>query len=149
MVASSLSAYLAASPRRRAQVREAVWWLLVSAILKLAPASFYTRRLGRLNGPPPTPVSSRDVEMAIEIGRIIERTARNLPFRPRCLVQAMAARRMLERRAIPATVRLGLAARPGERPNEARAAHAWVEVGDRIVCGEAGHERFVVVGTFT
>jgi len=59
--------------------------------------------------------------------------------RATCLVKAVAAKRMLARRSIPATIRLGINhAVPAE--GASWEAHAWMEIGDKVVLGaNAGH----------
>jgi hypothetical protein len=58
--------------------------------------------------------------------------------RATCLTQALATRLMLERRAMPATLRFGVARSP-ERSVE---AHAWLEVRGEVVIGEAETGRY-------
>ena len=66
---------------------------------------------------------------AAGVGRAVERVARMLPWRPRCLPQAIATRRMLNRRRIPNLGHLGVV---GTAPLE---THAWVTVGGAVVQG--------------
>lgn len=62
--------------------------------------------------------------------------------RATCLTQALATRLMLERRRIPATLRIGVA-RTAERCVE---AHAWLECEGHIVIGEAEAGRYTALG---
>lgn len=66
---------------------------------------------------------------AAGVGRAVERVARLLPWRPRCLPQAIATRRMLTRRLIPSRGHLGVV---GTAPLE---THAWVTVDGAVVQG--------------
>ena len=66
---------------------------------------------------------------AAGVGRAVERVARLMPWRPRCLPQAIATRRMLTRRRIPSRGHLGVV---GTAPLE---THAWVTVDGAVVQG--------------
>ncbi|MDL4838972.1 lasso peptide biosynthesis B2 protein [Aquibacillus rhizosphaerae] len=61
-----------------------------------------------------------------------------------CLVQAIAAMRMLKRRGIESTLYLGTA----RDENHKMIAHAWVRSGPFYVTGAAERHRFTVVQTF-
>ncbi|WP_347548685.1 lasso peptide biosynthesis B2 protein [Pseudalkalibacillus hwajinpoensis] len=61
-----------------------------------------------------------------------------------CLVKAIAAMRMLERRGIESTLYLGTA--KGESGE--LIAHAWLRSGPYYITGAEGMERFTVVGKF-
>ena len=60
---------------------------------------------------------------------MVERVARILPWRPRCLPQAIATRRMLNRRMITNRGHLGVV---GTAP---LSTHAWVTVDGAVVQG--------------
>jgi hypothetical protein len=74
--------------------------------------------------------SDRDVAIAVL------RASRVVP-RATCLTQALAARRMLERRGRPAVLRIGVAR------GTSFEAHAWVECDGEMVIGEHEPGRFV------
>jgi transglutaminase superfamily protein len=62
--------------------------------------------------------------------------------RASCLTQALALRLMLERRRVPATLRIGVA----RTPESSVEAHAWLECGGNIVIGEAEPGRYTALG---
>lgn len=138
-------AFLRAPAARRRLAIEAVGELIRARIDTALPAAHYTRRLGRL-GTRAMPAGPGDEALAAEIGSIVAAAARAMPFRARCLQQALAVRRMLSRRGVPATVYLGVA-RSGTA-DAIGAAHAWVEAGGRVVSGDTDLDRFAVVGVF-
>ena len=84
--------------------------------------------------------TARDVRWAIALA------ASRAPFRAVCLQQAVAAKLMLRRRGIPATVRFGLA--PGSATGEPPRAHAWVSAGKVKVAGFPIEPAMVVVARF-
>lgn len=63
------------------------------------------------------------------MGRAVERVARVLPWRPKCLPQAIATRWMLRRRGISSVGHLGVT------DTQPMAAHAWVTVSGAVVQG--------------
>lgn len=140
-----------ATPVRRGLAAEAAAELVRARLLTLLPASVYTRGLGALGAvvvPAATPMQTEEAE---RIGRMVEAVARDLPFRLLCLQQAIAVRRMLARRGVPAAVCLGVSRDRAdrERPADGRAAHAWVEVGSRVVSGAGELERYALVARFS
>lgn len=62
----------------------------------------------------------------------------------KCLVRAIAALKMLERRQIESTLYLGTARDESGK----MIAHAWLRSGPYYITGAEGMERFAVVGKF-
>lgn len=62
----------------------------------------------------------------------------------KCLVKAIAALKMLERRQIESTLYLGMARDESGK----MIAHAWLRSGPFYITGEEGMERFSVAGKF-
>lgn len=151
-IAGAFGAFVRASARRKALALEAVAELVRARAMTLLPARIYTADFGTIA----TAEAAADDDMgaeaerAAEIGRMVEVVARFMPFRARCLQQAIAVRRMLRRRDVKATVLLGVsrnAADRGASPPVA-AAHAWVTVGARVVNGDANLASYTVVARF-
>ncbi len=69
-----------------------------------------------------------------QIGRAVAKVARYLPFRAKCLPQAMAAQRMLRRRDIQATLVFGV--RRNDTPERELDFHAWLVSGGETIIGE-------------
>lgn len=123
--------------------------LLRARLATLRAASHYTRLLGAASDNNRTADAAPQQEHdAAEIGAVVERVARWMPFRALCLQQAIATRRMLARRGLPAVVYLGLALDAHARSSGNESAHAWVRTGGRVVIGDTDLDRFAVVGTF-
>jgi hypothetical protein len=88
-----------------------------------------------------------DLHLARMVGGAVRSAANYTPWESVCLPQAVAARWMLKRRRIPATLYLGVAkdvTAPGTL-----AAHAWVSCGSVILTGAKGHRQYTVVSTFS
>jgi hypothetical protein len=78
-----------------------------------------------------------DVRTALLVGWAVKRTAEYGFFRPRCLVRALAIQRMLRRRGLsPGELRIGVRMQGGRL-----LAHAWVEVGGRVIGDVPQHVR--------
>lgn len=108
----------------------------------------YISDLGEL-GKDPDAADSDQVTQAQEIGHMVSIVARATPFRAVCLQQAIAVRRMLSRRGIPAKVYLGLSTDAAQNSvQDSRDAHAWVQAGPSVVAGDQDLNRFAVVATF-
>jgi hypothetical protein len=60
------------------------------------------------------------------------------------LVQALAAKWMLQHRRIPSTMYFGVA----KDPTGQLLAHAWLRSGSEVLTGSEGRQRFTVVATF-
>ena len=125
--------------------------LLVEALLALCTAGLrlrvspFSRIAGRLGQHMAETAETEDSPKLLEARRVrwaVETSARHLPWKPVCLPQALAAKRMLARRGIASTLYLGV------DPARKLDAHAWVRVGRVIVTGGPREERFTVVSTF-
>lgn len=131
------------SPAERGRLVEAIAALAVAGgLLKAIGFPRLASRLGHHMAESPPVQDSTAIRAADEIRWAVEAAAANLPWKPVCLPQAVAAQWMLRRRGIRSTLYLGVD--PGRQLD----AHAWVRVGDVVVTGAAGKDRFVVVSTF-
>ncbi|MEM7507957.1 MAG: lasso peptide biosynthesis B2 protein [Pseudomonadota bacterium] len=136
-----LGAFRRASWNRRLLGLEAAAELLRARILTALPARIYTRALGDAGTPATNPVTPQEVSKAAEIGKLVATIAKGLPIRAVCLQQVIATRRMLLRRGLRGTVRLGV--------REGLHAHAWLHLGENVVSGDGDLDKFAVIGTFS
>ncbi len=70
-----------------------------------------------------------------KVGRIVGKVAHHLPFRVRCLPQAMAGQWMLRRRGVRSTLVFGV--RRGQTKDNHLEFHAWLIAGGECVLGGA------------
>jgi len=149
-----IASFLRAPGRRQALALEAAGELARARLITLLPARIYTRDFGSMNGASGAAAVGACPEAASEIGcmigRMVETVARAMPFRALCLQQAVAARRMLRRRGVRATVYLGVKRNAAARnmAGQGGVAHAWVEVGSQVVNGDKNLGDFAVVARF-
>jgi hypothetical protein len=77
--------------------------------------------------------------------RSMKRAIRILPFKPKCLTEAIAAKQLLQKHGITSTLYLGVA----KKGNSSIIAHAWLRCGENIITGRKGMNKFTVVAFFT
>ena len=144
--------------RQRQRLFLEAWGALGSARLALRATPFkqlvaeLTLHRGPVEAPAVGPEAS---EQARRIGWAVRAAAVYTPWRSSCLVQVLAAQRMLQQRLLPGAIYIGasLEQGPGEdaspETNYGLDAHAWLKCGDAFITGESGHERFAVVTAFS
>lgn len=138
-----LSRLVRLSRPERALLLEAVAALTVAGVLlRLLRFSRLAPRLGRHMAESDPTEDQPKTARALQISWAVTAAARNLPWKPVCLPQAMAAQWMLRRRGIPSTLYLGV------NPAAGLDAHAWVRAGRVIVTGGPQPENFAVVSSF-
>ena len=100
--------------------------------------------------PPPSPATLEQLRIANRIGKLVASAAKYTPWQSLCLAQVLVVQRLLSRRGIPGQLYLGVR-RGCELTDDPTglSAHAWLQCGQYIVNGAAGHERFTVVSTFS
>ena len=126
--------------------------LATLAVLRLLLLLFSFKRLTRSltkqkqkDGITLLPFSTMQTGLAIS--NAIYRAANNTPWESTCLVQALSAHRMLLKRGIPGVFYLGVMKE--KTANKKIKAHAWTEVGERIITGSAGYEKFSIIAVYT
>lgn len=127
--------------------------MMMEAFMQLGWARMIIRRpfpkLSRVLGRPmqETPMTGREQDLAKlkKISSIIGLASKHTLWQSQCLVRALAAMRMLERRRIESTLYLGTAKdEKGEL-----IAHAWLRSGSYYISGAEEMKRFTVVHTFS
>ncbi len=93
-----------------------------------------------------TVLNEKEVKTAILVGQAISRASAYTPWESACLVQALTAQRMLQKRRIAGVFYLG-ATKDKENKGKMK-AHAWSQCGEAIVTGGKGHEAFTVLSVF-
>ena len=104
---------------RRKLLLEALYFILMA---RLALALLPFRIIAASHAKPKIQVRPLDGLIA-EVGWAVTRIGGFFSFRNLCLVQALAARRMLRRRSIDSVLHLGVAKGAGD----AFSAHAWLD----------------------
>lgn len=124
---------------------EAYLFLAWGRIFKLLPFHKVRHTLGEyMKETPIGGCTEREQQLLRQISRAIHTMSRVTWWESQCLVKAVAAMKMLERRGVACTLYLG----SGRDDHGKMAAHAWLRSGSYIVTGKEGHERYAVVGIF-
>ncbi len=84
------------------------------------------------------------VKKAKKVGWAVRLMCKHTVWQSKCFVQAIATKKMLNRRHIKGKIYLGVA----KDENGGLIAHAWIKSCGMILTGARGMERFTVVGTF-
>jgi len=146
---SAIRKFLALDRQRQRLFLEA-WRTLGQVRLSLTSRPF-KQMVGELElhrGPFVAPALEAEVlGEARRIGWAVRAAAMYTPWKSTCLVQVLAAQRMLEARLLPGAIYIGAA--PGEEGMVRLDAHAWLKCGEAFITGEAGHERYTVVSAFS
>jgi hypothetical protein len=111
--------------------------LWVGLLLKAVP---FRRIPGLFGGPDSSGFSLRS-NIVEQVRAAIQRGGSVSPWKNRCLVSSLAARRMLNRRKIPSQLSLGVAKNAFGKT----VAHAWLISGETEVTGKHGDYRELVV----
>lgn len=91
-------------------------------------------------------LNEQEMQTAKRIGQAIMRASAYTPWESACLVQALTAQKMLQKRGIPGVFYLGVM--KDEESKEKMKAHAWSQCGDTIITGARGYEAFTVLSVF-
>ena len=78
------------------------------------------------------------------IRTVLRKIPQFVPWKSKCLDQAMAAQRMLKRRGLQNTLYFGVA----KGNSDPIKAHAWLRCGDRWVVGYQPHIQYTIVGVY-
>jgi len=125
---------------------EATWRLIkAERLVKSTTFGDLQRRFASSRGLNATP-DEKALLLAMRIGRVVRSAARHLPWECACLAQALAARAMLRRRGLATRLHIGVARL--DSTEDALASHAWLTLGDQIITGAEGHERFKEIVCF-
>lgn len=121
----------------------------LSGIIRLSilaiPFKRLRNHLGVHNVESPYQISSGEYEAVKKVSWAIKRVYRYTPWESKCLVQAMTAQKMLERRNICSTIYLGV----NRDDSNTMTAHAWLRCGEIIVTGGYGKLMYKGVTKFS
>jgi hypothetical protein len=131
-------------PDRRALLLEAALRLAwYKVILFVLPFRWIAPRLGRTVKTPSQRASADRLADARRIGWAVSLTARKLPWHSRCLVCAVTAKVMLQRRGLPSTLYLGVRREDDRKVS----SHAWLRYGDLPLVGGLSAD-YTILATF-
>lgn len=138
-----LRLYLSLDMKMMFMMIEALIFLAWARLFKNIPFSKTAHSLGVHMAETPIDISV-DRKQMHQISLAVNVMSKYTFWESQCLVKAIAAMKMLERRGIGSTLYLGTA----RDENGIMVAHAWLRSGKYIITGSEGMEKFTVVGTF-
>ncbi|MDF0727752.1 lasso peptide biosynthesis B2 protein [Cytobacillus sp. S13-E01] len=115
-----------------------------SRVIKAMPFKKVINRLGMYEEETSFTDNDLDKKIIKSVSQAIDIMSRYTYWESKCLVKAIAAMKMLERRDIESTLYLGIA----KDESGKLIAHAWLRSGSYYISGSEGMERFTVVGIF-
>ena len=128
-------------------------WRLLGAVRIAILATSFKRLVAKLTvhreAVDQVPLNADSLAVAHTIGWAVRTAARFTPWKSSCLVQVLAAQRMLQQRGIAGAFYLGAAPGSEGEKQQTLDAHAWLKCNDNFITGESGHERFTIVTSFS
>ncbi len=139
-----LGVFLKLNRQSKLLLFESYFYLGWARILKALPFAKVAPSLGDIMVETPFTLQTDNKTILAHISQTIQITSRYTFWESQCLVKAIAAMKMLERRKIASTLYLGTA------KDEAGhlIAHAWLRSGPFYITGSEGMERFTVISKF-
>ncbi|NBD26351.1 lasso peptide biosynthesis B2 protein [Paenibacillus glycinis] len=123
---------------------EALIYLGVARMMKAMPFSRIAPSLGRRMLETPFEREPADEHAIRRVTQAVRIMSRHTFWESQCLVRAIAAKKMLERRQIGSTLYLGTARDPAGK----LVAHAWLRSGPFYVTGAEEMGMFTMVAAF-
>ncbi|MBX9994245.1 MULTISPECIES: lasso peptide biosynthesis B2 protein [Priestia] len=139
-----LKAFLLFDWKTKSLLLESYLYLGWSRYLKSVPFSKVAPTLGNHMEETSFTLSSSNKEVLANVAQAIHIMSRYTFWESQCLVKAIAAMKMLEKRQIESTLYLGTA----REKNGELVAHAWLRSGPFYITGAEVMERFTVVSKF-
>lgn len=112
------------------------------ACILLVPRPKLESMLGKRGEESPHEETIEHLRMAKRVGIHVNRVTTHTPWESKCLVRAMTARKLLEKRGVSTTLYLGVG-----KDNGKMVAHAWLRCGQLYVTGGNG-ETYAMVAKF-
>ena len=141
---NKLRVFLAMDWKSKWLLLESFFYLGLGRYLKSIPFSKVAPTLGENMEETTFDSSATDRKVLANISQAIHIMSRYTIWESQCLVKAIAAMKMLEKRQIESTLYLGTA----RNESGELIAHAWLRTGPYYITGYEEMERFTVVGKF-
>ena len=141
---NKISSFLRLDLKMKFLLIEAYFYLGWARILKKLPFSKIAPSLGEHMMETTYNLDNSYKETLNRVSQAIHMISMYTFWESQCLVKAIAAMKMLEKRGIESTLYLGT----GKDEKGAFAAHAWLRSGPYYISGSEGMEKFTVVSKF-
>jgi hypothetical protein len=141
---SKIKKFISSPSSKRKLFMEAYFYLAWARILKSLPFSRVAPSLGASMLETPHTHDPQNELTLRAISHAVRTMSRHTLWESTCLVKAIAAVKMLERRGIESTLYMGTA----KDHSGKMIAHAWVRSGSMYITGFEEMKKFTVVGVF-
>lgn len=132
-------------PRKQILYIEVTLWLALARVALLTlPFRYVARIIGKHMQTLDMEYDLITMRTVVDVVRAINTMSNHLPWQCKCLVQAICAKIVLQRKQIQTTLFLGLA----KNDIDNLVAHAWLRAGSQVVLG-GPVDRYTVVSAFT
>ncbi|WP_036711165.1 lasso peptide biosynthesis B2 protein [Paenibacillus pinihumi] len=136
--------YASLSGEHKRLLLEAFLYLGWARILKALPFSKVAPTLGQHMAETTEQPNHVHAPMIKQVSFAVQFMSRHTWWESQCMVKAIAAMRMLERRKIESTLYMGM----GRDEKGKLVAHAWLRSGPFYITGAEGRERYTCVAMF-
>ncbi|MGE0090833.1 MAG: lasso peptide biosynthesis B2 protein [Bacteroidales bacterium] len=138
--------YIKLRKQERKILNQTFFWLIFATVLaRLTPLRWFNHLLGEFKKEDLTELESTQIEIVQQFKKNLRRWKRYLPWRIKCFEEAITAKKVLEKYKIKTTLYLGV----DKNDKKELTAHAWIKAGSKMITGEKGYERYVVVGFYS
>lgn len=86
----------------------------------------------------------QNLDIIRNVNSAVTKVCTHTPWQSQCLVQALTAKKLLNKRKLPCTLYMGVA----KDANKQLIAHAWLRCGDVYVTGGHNKDLFTVTGIY-
>jgi hypothetical protein len=111
----------------------------------LVPDRWYLPKLGTFHKESNDILSPGQHLIVKQVYKAVRRSSLYLPFKEKCLIESIVAKKMLKNRGIESTLYLGVAYDDWEN----LVAHSWLRSGSLIITGKRGKDKFTAVEWIT
>ncbi|MBN1187692.1 MAG: lasso peptide biosynthesis B2 protein [Bacteroidales bacterium] len=132
------------SLERRTYFKALFLFIWVRLILVILPFKKYATKLGEKDQETTDTLMPEWESYVVLVKDSIRRASRYNIVKPKCLAEAITAKKLLNKKQIPSTLYLGVA----KDEKQKMIAHAWLRCGNIIVTGKQGMGKFTVVSKF-
>jgi hypothetical protein len=122
-------------------VRIASWARFYTAV---QPSGNISKIMGVAHNESQYEINSAEEEIIGKICRATRRSSVYLPFKEKCLIEAIVAKKLLKKYGKDSTLYLGVA----RGSNNELLAHAWLRYGTKIIIGRKGMENYISLEWF-
>jgi len=125
--------------------RTFLWFIYAFILVRFVPLRWFSKLLGKFKEESIVDLDIMQMEIVFLVKKNIMRLKKQLPWKVKCFEEAIVAKKILYKYNIQTTLYLGV----NKNKENGLVAHAWLKAGSKVIAGEKGFEKFVVVGFYS